>query len=76
MKEYTVTFSIEVSAPTRERAAARAWELLSGPDASLPVAEVKRFGKVECSAQQTLFDLQEMPEILSPQYRRWLHSRR
>jgi hypothetical protein len=40
MKTYRVEFSIDVSAESPEAAAKRGWELLTAPDAWLPVAEV------------------------------------
>lgn len=59
MKTYHVEFAIEVDADNPQEACKRAWELLSGPGAMLPVGEVIEH---EGDGFREQVDLQELEE--------------
>jgi hypothetical protein len=54
---YRVEFAIDVSAPNPETACQRAWQLLSGPGAMLPVGTA-----INEHGDQDTLDLQQLAE--------------
>lgn len=63
LKGFRVSFAIDVEAKTPEEACARAWELLTGEGAMLPIGEVEEHS--DPYADTVEVDLQEIHDSQS-----------